>query len=206
MIGRLAAVFREQGVRGTWFGALAWARVYRRLELVELPLHRLPPLAPAAATLRFGFLTPAELDALGALDAGPVTAEAGRRLERGDRCFVARDGLEIVSSRWVASGRAHIVYLDRSLDLAAGDAYVYETHTRPERRGEGVSAAAGTRLAHAMADEGYRRLVAAVLRENHRGTRAYQKAGYRRIGRIGYVRLGPWRRDFRHTTRDGTGA
>lgn len=206
MIGRLAAVLRDQGVRGVWFGALAWAKVYRRLELVELALVGPPPPAPAAAALDFGFLRNDELRALGALGAGTGADEARRRLERGDRCFVARDGGAIVSARWVASGRAHIAYLDRWLDLEPGGTYVYETFTRPERRGDGVSAAAGTRLAHALSGEGHRRVVAAVLRENHAGTRAYEKIGYRRTGRIGYVKLGPWRRDFQHIGRDGTGA
>ena len=67
----------------------------------------------------------------------------------------------------------------------------------PALRGRGVSGAASTRLAHALADEGCRRILAGVLMENRAGKRAYEKAGYRRVGRIGYVGLGPWRRAFK---------
>lgn len=206
MSGRLVTVFREQGVRGVWFGALAWAKAYRRLELVELDLTVPPAPVAAAPALDFGFLGDDELDRLVALGAGPDAVVLRRRLEQGDRCFVARESGAIVSARWVATRRAHIAYLDRSLELEPGDSYLYETFTHPERRGAGVSAAAGTRLALALAEEGRRRILAAVLRENGSGTRAYEKAGYRRIGRIGYVKLGPWRRDFQRIEGRGTGA
>jgi hypothetical protein len=201
----LAQVLREQGVRGLWFGALAGANVYRRLELVELDLQRPPPAAPAAPTLDFGFLGADELDAYLALEVPGSTDGPSDRLRRGDRCFVARDGGEIVSSRWIASRRAHVAYLGRWLDLEPDDTYLYETFTHPSRRGRSVSAAAGTRLAAALAAEGRRRILAGVLRENHAGTRAYEKAGYRRIGCIGYVKLGPWRRDFQRMRHAVTG-
>jgi RimJ/RimL family protein N-acetyltransferase len=91
---------------------------------------------------------------------------------------------------------ARIEFLRRELPLPAGDVYLYETFTRPAERGLGISGAAGTRLAHDLAAEGLRRIVAAVLPENPAGVRAYEKAGYRRRGTIGYVRLGPVRREF----------
>ena len=36
--------WREARVRGVWFGVLAWARFYRRLELLELSLDPPPAL------------------------------------------------------------------------------------------------------------------------------------------------------------------
>jgi len=181
----LAAVWREAGWRGVWFGALARARLYRRLELVELSLVPPPPLLETPLTLDFGFLAESEDD------------DARARLERGDRCFVAREAGAIVSSRWIAEQRAYVAYLDAWLDLEPDEVYLSETYTDPARRGHGVSGAAGTRLAAALATEGRRAIVAGVLQENPAGVRAYEKAGYRPIGRIGYVKLGPWRRDFR---------
>ena len=167
-----------------WFGGLARVRVYRRLELVELGLQPPPALIETSLPLDFGFL---EAD----------DDEHRERRERGDRCYVAREAGTIVSSRWISEGRAYIAYLDTWLDLAPDEVYLSETFTDPSRRGHGVSGAAGTRLAHALAGEGHRRILAGVLKENHAGTRAYEKAGYRRIGRIGSVGLGPWRKSFR---------
>jgi hypothetical protein len=168
-----------------WFGGLAWARLYRRLELVELDLDPPPAVLETPLALEYGFLSETDDE------------DARTRLERGDRCFVGWDSGTIVSSRWIAAGRAFVDYLDSWLDLEPDEVYLSETHTVPAMRGHGVSGAAGTRLGHALADEGCRRILAGVLMENHGGKRAYEKAGYLRVGRIGYVGLGPWRRVFR---------
>jgi len=172
-------------IRRVCFGGLAWARLYRRLELVELGLDPPPALRDTPLALEYGFLTETDDE------------DARARLDRGDRCFVAREAGTIVSSRWIAGGRAFVEYLGTWLDLEPGEVFLSETFTHPSRRGHGVSGAAGTRLAAALADEGCRRILAGVLRENHAGTRAYEKAGYRRIGCIGYVGLGPLRRNLR---------
>ena len=185
MSGGLARAWRKAGVRGVWFGALAWARLYRRLELVELSLDPPPDLRETPLALEYGFL------------AEPDDEDARARLERGDRCFVAREAGTIVSSRWIVGGRASVDYLDMWLDLEPGEVFLSETFTVPALRGRGVSSAAGTRLAHALADEGCRRILAGVLMENHAGKRAYEKAGYRRVGRIGYAGVGRWRKHFR---------
>lgn len=187
MIRRARTAYRANGVRGVWFGALAWTHLYRRLELVVLALEPPPSLLETPLALEFGFLA--------ATDAEDDTCRA--RLERGDRCFVAREQGAIVSSRWIAERRAYVAYLDMWLELEPDEAFLSETFTEPSRRGHGVSGAAGTRLAQALAAEGRRRILAGVLPENPAGRRAYEKAGYVRIGRIGCVRLGPWRRDFR---------
>ena len=76
--------------------------------------------------------------------------------------------------------------------------FVSEGYTVPALRGRGVFGAASTRLAHALADEGCGRMLVGVLSENHAGKRACEKAGYRHVGSIGYVGLGPWRRAFKH--------
>jgi GNAT superfamily N-acetyltransferase len=184
LIRRVLSRTRALGARGLWYGALARAKLYRRLELVELALDPPPAIVDTPLDLEYGFIAESEDD------------DVRARLDRGDRCFVAREGEAIVSSRWIAEGRVFVTYLDRWLELEPGDVFLSETFTDPARRGHGVSGAAGTRLAHALAREGRRRILAGVLRENPAGVRAYEKAGYRPIGRIGYVGLGPWRRRF----------
>lgn len=197
MIRRAVDVYRRQGWAGVWFGALARAQAYRRLELIELDLTgELPAFAPDPLGLRFGFLEPDELHALGRLGGQWTPADAEARIARGERCFAARRASEVVSARWVATSRGWIEYLGTWLPLEPGEAYLYESFTLPELRGRGISPAVGTRFARALADEGARRVLAAVLRESREGTRAYEKVGYRRIGRVGYVKLGPWRKDF----------
>lgn len=167
-----------------WFGGLAWARLYRRLELVELRLDPPPAVLETPLELDFGLLAPGEDE------------RARARLERGERCFVAREEGTIVSSRWIAERRAHVAYLDMWLELERDEVYLSETYTDPSHRGHGVSGAAGTRLAHALAADGRRRILAGVLPENLAGRRAYEKAGYRGVGWLGYVGIGPLRRTF----------
>jgi GNAT superfamily N-acetyltransferase len=185
VIRRALTVLRGQGVKGVWFGTLAWARLYRRLELLELSLDPPPALLKTPVTLDHGFLAETEDE------------HARARLERGERCFVSREAGVIVTSRWVAEGRGYVEYLDRWLDLEPGEVFVSGAFTVPALRGRGVSGAAITRLAHALADEGCVRMLACVLAENHAAKRSCDKVGYRPIGRLGYVKLGSWRRDFR---------
>ena len=40
------------------------------------------------------------------------------------------------------------------------------------------------------------RVVGVLEPENTGANRTNKRAGYRVVGRIGYVKLGPWRRDF----------
>jgi hypothetical protein len=51
-------------------------------------------------------------------------------------------------------------------------------------------------MARELAASGHRRVLATIYPENRPGVRMVEKLGYRRIGTIGYVSLGPWRRDF----------
>jgi RimJ/RimL family protein N-acetyltransferase len=184
LIRRTRELLREEGIRGVWFGGLARLRLYRRLELVALDLHPPPALRETPLALEYAFLTT------------PRDEREQGRLARGDRCFAAWQDDRVVSSRWIAEGRAYVEYLDTWLALSDEDVYLSETHTEPSMRGQGVSGAAGTRLAAALAAEGKRRIVAGVLAENHAGRRAYEKAGYLRLGRIGWYQLGPWRHEF----------
>ena len=193
--GRARDVLAHDGVRTLWFKLLG-ETVYRRLALVECPLAELPPLRDAPLAAEYGFLS--ETDALGytALRGYTTAAEVVARLRRGDRCFAAWSSGRLVSARWIARGETHVEYLGRTLRLRPDEVYLYETYTRPDHRGLGLSAAAGTRLLHALAAEGVACVVAGVMPESHAAVRAWQKAGYRRVGTIGYVRLGPLRREF----------
>ena len=172
------------------------ARFYRRLLVTELSLDTLPPLAPDQG-LDIRWLEDDELDALARLGGPWSPSEAEKRLADGQRCFAAREGEEVVSARWIVSGRAYVSYVDSWLDLEPGERYLYESFTHPSRRGRGISPALGTRLARQLAAEGCTRVLSAALPESRPAMRSWQKVGYRPVGHIGYVGLGPWRRRFR---------
>ena len=192
-VGRAAVVLRDEGVRALWFKVLG-ETVYRRLRLVELrPEHAVE--TNSELPLSFRFLTLGDAESYARLRPGVPPPAVRERLAR-ERCFGAWLDGRLISTRWVARGSAEIEYLGRTLELDAGDVWIADTFTDPDHRGHDVSPAAGAALARALRSEGIERQLGGVLPENALGVRAYEQAGYRRAGAVGYVRFGRFRRDF----------
>jgi RimJ/RimL family protein N-acetyltransferase len=194
-LARALDVLRREGVRALWFKVLG-ETVYRRLLLLERELYEPALVLEASVPLEFGFLSEDDLDEYASLRTDRDPNVAAGRLRRGDRCFVARHDGKIVAALWVATGEAEFEYLDRRIRLAEGEAQRYDSFTSPDLRGRGVIAAVGTRLDRELLEENVRRVRGTALPENAAALRALAKGGYRPVGKIGYVKLGPWRRDF----------
>ena len=193
MWSRAGEVLRQGGRRQLWFRALGELG-YRRQLVTELllPTGAADTTPPPDAQARF--LDEADLDAYAALHG--TADEATERFARGERCFgIWLDG-RLVSTRWLATGTARLGYLGREVALAPGDVHIHETYTEPGHRGRGISGISGAIVPAVLAAEGARRVVGVLEPENTMGIRANEKAGYRIVGRIGYLKLGPWRRDF----------
>jgi hypothetical protein len=169
--------------------------VYRRLALVERDVRE-PLDVPVSAALTFGYLDERGLDAYEELRPGR-SHDAADRLAAGERCFATWLDGQLVAVRWLATGTPHVEYLDLPLELADGDAYHYDTFTGAAVRRRGISAASQARLFETLRDEGFERSIRAVLPENRAAVADAVRAGYRPLGRIGYVKLGRWRRAFR---------
>lgn len=194
-LGRARVVLAEEGLRSLWFKVLG-ETVYRRLLL--LARDTAGPLSPVPFPdgLDFSFVEPSDARSLNSLAAQADSAEALRRLRRGDRCFVGRIGGRVVTARWVAVGEIWIPYLQRWLQPKVNEVFIYESFTHPAFRSQGVDAGARRTLLPLLAAEGVRTTVAAVLPEERLALRVLEKDGYRRIGVVGYVKIGPWRRGF----------
>jgi RimJ/RimL family protein N-acetyltransferase len=190
-------VLREEGLRALWFRVLG-ETVYRRLRLVELRPEEAAQVESELA-LDFGFIQPAHAEDYARLQPGATAVSVRERLEH-ERCFGAWHNGRLISTRWIATGTTNVEYLGRMLALAPREAWISETFTHAAYRGHAVSGAAGAALARALAGEGIRVQLAGVFPENQLGLRAFEKAGYRPVGTIGYVRVGPWRRDFLRRT------
>jgi hypothetical protein len=185
----------DRGVRGLWFGALA-ATCYRRAVLVEHPLDAPLPAGEAAAPVEIARLAPAEVGDYVAFrpDAAPTVIES--RLEQGQVCFTARHQGRIVSAAWIATGYVWVDYLARGLSLAPDEAFLHESFTARAFRGRNIPVVRARHEAEYFRAAGYRRIVAIIVPENAPALRHAEKSGWRRVGVIGCVRLGPWRRDF----------
>ncbi len=194
--GRAREVYRDEGVSSLWFKLLG-ELCYRRVWVFERPLT-------VGATSRVELpddvsldeLTPDEIDGYLELRPGTDAPMLLQRLDAGERCVVARQGGRLLHAAWVSPGRAWIEYLDRTIELADDEAYVYEVFSAPEARRRALSVAVADAIADRMRAAGCRRLLAVVMPENHAGARAVMAWRYRRCGTLRSVRLGRWRRDL----------
>lgn len=199
-VARAREVVRTEGPRALVFRALA-ETFYRRLILFERELDGAVS-ANVGQGLSFSWLDEAALAAYAKLRPGAEEGAADR-LQAGHRCFGTWRDDELLGARWVATGSPRIEYLDLALPLEDGEVYQYDSFTAPGHRRRGVSAVSQAELAASLAAEGRARLVRAVLPENRAAVRDAEKAGYRRSGRIGFVRIGRLRRELRRKERSG---
>lgn len=168
--------------------------VYRRLAVVVHDLQETS--GPPAAKIRVELLRESDLGAYAALRSPGEAQAAAARLAYGQRCFVAWRGDEIVHARWIATGRAHVAYLRRDVQLGPAEAYVFQAYTRLSERRQHVAAAVGRRIVSALRAEGVSRMFAVVAVENRGAAAALRAGGWRPIGLWGCLRLGPFQYDF----------
>jgi ribosomal protein S18 acetylase RimI-like enzyme len=201
VLKRAVQVLQTEGIASLWFRVLG-ETVYRRMVLMERLLAE--PVSPVTPGLpvTIGLLDKTEVDAYCGFRPGADPLDVRRRLEAGQWCFVARLEGRIVQAGWAVARRARIDYLDSEIDLAPDEVYIYGSYTAPDSRGRNLAPAQRTEAVRFFRDAGYRRLVAVVFPENRAGFRPLEKIGCRRFGVIGYVRIGPWRRDFCRVSRD----
>jgi L-amino acid N-acyltransferase YncA len=182
---------REEGVRPLVFGVLA-ETVYRRLVVLERALDEPAGEPPPGLRLEVGELREEDLDEYEEIRPGHRGKAVGR-LAAGQRCFAARIDGELAGVRWVATRAPHLEYLDLVLPLAAGEVLSHDGFTAPAFRRRGVSALVQATVHELLRAEGHRRVLRVVLPENRAGLADAARAGFRARGRVGYVRLGPWR-------------
>jgi hypothetical protein len=175
--------------------------VYRRLEWMERPLHPVRPPLDALVPVTDGFLGSADAAEIARLRPSLGTSGVAERFARGDRCFGSRHEGRLVSLTWISAGAARIEYLGLALTLPPGTAFQYDRWTDPAMRGLRIAPSSGSRLCSALAAEGYRLLTCCVLRENAASMANAHRGGYREVGTIGWIGIGPLRRAFRRGRR-----
>jgi hypothetical protein len=191
-------VLQRNGPAGLAFAALRHT-VYCRINLIEKDLGDDPATVPSDIPIEVTRLSRESAGAYSRYRPDTSPEEVVRRLERGSVCYVAWNGGRIISAAWYHPGEAWIEDLDRRFELPADVVYVFDGHTSPELRGHRVSAVRASATWAELEEQGLRKGVAFVLAGNRSGDRARLRSGWRRFGRAGYARLGPWRIDFIRT-------
>ncbi len=198
-LGRSRAVLREEGLSGLWWRGLA-VTVYRRTLLFGRDLAAFPSRTGTTAALDDAQLRPEDVGQYLRLRPDQERREIEHRLATGQRCQVVRLGGEIVAARWLSVGFAEIPYLGLTFDLAPDVAYVHDVYTAPSARERGIATASRPGYERFLADRGVRTLVAVVWLQNRLGM-SYLGGlpGWRPLGRVDCLRLGPFRIPIKRT-------
>ena len=189
-------VLRDEGLRNFWF-KLIGELGYRRMLVVAYRLEQpFPEFVPRLA-LRNDLLGKGDVDAYLAFRPESDRAGISSRLDSGQICFVAWHEGQIVSACWTAARATHLPFLDCDFELADGDAYVYERFTSEAYRGERLAHAVRVHQVRYLRDAGYRRVIGAIALENRRAVLESRRGGFRPVGLVGRLKIGPWQRHFR---------
>ncbi len=179
---------------------------YRSVVIIHRDLsERTAPLG-SELPIEFRLLEPADAEAWrrhrADLEPSRIDERLGR-LGRGHACVAVWLDGEIVASVWLALDEARIPEIDRRLVLGPGEVFGYDSYTSESVRRHGIATARGAWTTTYLRDAGYRVLIGHVTKENRPGHGPPARAGFRELGTAGYVRLGPWRRDFVRPTGSG---
>lgn len=197
--GRIRTVLREEGPSGLWWRGLG-VTVYRHMEVVSRDLSDSPPRADEDAGLDEGELGMDDVSEYLQLRPDQDRREIDRRLATGHHCHVVREAGRIVSTRWLSIGFAEVPYLDLVFELRSDLAYIHDSHTAPEVRKRGLATATWPRYERLLAEAGVSAVLGLVWPQNRLGMGYVRAArGYRALGTIGCIRLGPVRIPIRRT-------
>ncbi len=189
MLARARGVYREKGVAGLWFGTLSKAG-YRRLVLLEKRLDEPTPQWSPGVEAKIRPLLPADETAFEAL-AQCQPGAFRHRLGLGHQCWGAWVSGQLRHFAWLARGEAWVEYLRCRLSLDDGVLYSYNAYTDPGYRELGLSAARQSACLPSLRAQGQRAVLAAVLPDNPWGLPNCLKLGYRGIGIVRAIGLGP---------------
>lgn len=193
VIRRASAIVRLQGWKALWYKFLG-ETVYRRLALYEFRLDQPFPEIGLKVPVELGFLGQEDIGAYLRFSPYATAADVHARLQRGDRCFVARTEGLIVSVRWSGRESVLLASLGCTLHLAPGNEAGYGTITHRDFRRFGIAAAVRIGMMYHLREEGIERCLAFVEPENIPAIRFNEMLGLRRIGVIG--RFGAGRRRY----------
>lgn len=156
-----------------------------------------PALAPGLAVTRVTDREPAGSSRRRALVAAmrPASeAEVDARLASGRRAYVVEGPPGVLAYGWVTRGDEEIAEIEGRIRVGPSEAYIWDCATLPAFRGRGLYPALLGAIARELVGEGVARVWIAARADNAASLRGLEKAGYRRVADIRYVRLWRWRR------------
>lgn len=164
-----------------------------RLILFALDLASPIPQTPARVEGVFRRATPEDACAYAHAVGTDSKSTFRARLSNDTRCYLVVRSDLIVHASWVTTSKAWTRELRRYFTPPPGEAYIYESFTREEARGQGAYPFALIAIAEDLRSEGCKRAWVGVEAGNASSIKAVRKAGFepgfevtyrRRFGRV----------------------
>lgn len=152
------------------------------LGTVDVPVYR------ANIDVEFGLLEPKHIGDYLRMRPDCSASLVEARIADGHRCFVSWHAGRIIDACWSATGKVHVAYLDRYLDIPCGDVFSYDSYTLKAHRGHGVYMARNSFQARHDQANGFKRSIAVVARENHAAILILSRSGLKTLGTYHYLR------------------
>lgn len=191
-------VLRREGARRLLARAatVVCGTVYRRVVLVAVDLTQELPDGPCDVPIEIRLLQAEDAEAYARFRSGTEPDRVARRLDEGHVCVAAWLEGEIVTAQWYAFGRNRLDAIGRPLDLAEDEVYAYDSYTAEPLRGRRLATARAIWACRYLRGAGYRRTLGYIAPQNRPAFGPPRRVEARELGTAGFVRLGPWRRDF----------
>jgi GNAT superfamily N-acetyltransferase len=177
-------------MKSLWLKVLG-ETVYRRMVIVERrldePIVDIVPRVP----IEIALLKEGAVDEYRRFRPQDSLDDVHRWLCAGRVCFVARHEGRIVHTCWVSRGPTWIDYLAFELPLGQDEVCACASFTAPAFRGLDIAPARLTHTLRYLRDAGYSRMVSLVVHGNRASLHYSMHGGYRVIGTVSRITLGP---------------
>ena len=183
------AIYRRGGVREVLLH-VSLLLGYHRVILFESPLLPEEPAPPARVPLDFSVVGLEALDELSGFRDDLPRETLRKRLERGERCFVARSHGEVVAAYWIHRFDVPLGEIGHTMVVPDDAVYVGDAWVAEGLRGLGIAASVSRELKNRLAAEGYTRWVFYVLAGNHLGLANARRTNPRETARLAALKLG----------------
>lgn len=199
VLGEILKYFREEGfinglIRSVWT-VFEVIFKYKRMYLYSYNLHDAGPRVTCGISVSF---RKASIDELSLLHDVMYqdNNELQSRFDQGNVCYVGSVSDKIIYSSWVDFKKMFIPEIDNQIPVQDQEAYVYNVRTKSDYRGKGISPYAYSIIANDLRKHDFKRLYVVVEQCNIASVRSIEKAGFKRIREIVYLRLFSFFRNY----------
>lgn len=190
-------IIRNEGIKAFWIKFLDWAKIYRRLLIIERDYRKEMLIEQDIEVFsETRLLKEDEVDMYMPHQPEVNASEIKNRLKDGHLCFVTICDGAIIGHSWSAFDKAYCEYLNCFISFPSNTVYNYDSFILPDYRGNRIAASQYLFKLKYLIKNGYLCSIGFVLPENTASIKFTQRFGDKSIGIIGYVKAGPWKKYF----------